>query len=104
MDLEFWRDLTFVIFASLLLLVLLIFIVVSAVGSFLVVKVLSAGRGKLAEVKPKIAMVRETASKVEVGVEKGADAVSAPFIKARGLVNGIRRGATTLFTGRDAGG
>jgi hypothetical protein len=99
-DLAYWRDLTFTVFAVLSAFVLLIFVGVSAAAGYFSVKGLRTGRTKLAEVRPNISHVRETASRVEVGVEKGSDVVATPFIKMRGIINATRRGASTLFTGR----
>lgn len=102
MDLQDWRDLTFIIFAVLMLLVLIAIAVATLIVTFLLIKGVGLGRRKLNEVKPKITPVRVAAGRVEATVEKGSDAVASPFIKLNGLINAVRKGAETLVTGRDA--
>ncbi|MPZ23000.1 MAG: hypothetical protein GEU28_05535 [Dehalococcoidia bacterium] len=101
MDLETWRDLAFVIFAVLLLLVLLALLVASGALLFAVLKLRGVVRSKLAETRPRVSAAREMLVKAERGVDRASDGVASPFIKLNGLIGAVRRGATTLVTGRD---
>ena len=101
MDLQDWRDLTFTVFASLMVIVLIIFTVVAVVSSYFVIKGLITGRRKLAEARPRVTTIRQTAAQVEVGAGKVSDSVASPFIKIRGLTNAVKEGAMALVGGRD---
>ena len=104
MDLEDWRDLTFTIFAALLIVVLLLLTAIAVAVSYLVIKGLSLGRSKLAEARPTVSTIRQATAKVEAGASNASDTVASPFIKARGLVNAVKEGAMALVRGREAGG
>lgn len=101
MDLQDWRDLTFTVFASLMVVVLILFTLAAAAGAYFLIKGLLTGRRKLAEARPTVTTVRQTAARVEVGATRVSDTVATPFIKARGLANAVKEGARALVGVRD---
>ncbi|HEX5940300.1 MAG TPA: hypothetical protein VFZ12_08055 [Dehalococcoidia bacterium] len=103
MDLQDWRDLTFTVFGTLMIITLILMTVVAAVASYFMVKGLTIGRTKLAEARPTVTNVRQVAARVEAGASKTSDTVATPFIKLRGLMNAVKEGAMTLVRGRDEG-
>jgi hypothetical protein len=103
LDLEDWRDLTFTVFGSLMIVTLILFTAVAVVGAYFVVKGLSLGRTKLAEARPTVTTVRQVAMKAEAGASKTSDVVASPFIKIKGLANAVKAGAETLVRGPEDG-
>jgi hypothetical protein len=104
LDLADWRDLTFTVFGTLMVIVLILFTAVAAVASYFVIRGLLASRRKLAEARPTATTIRQTAARVEVGAGKVSDAVASPFIKVRGLANAVKEGAIALVGGREGRG
>ena len=101
MDLADWRDLTFTIFAIVSVIVITVLIVAAATVTVVTVRGLRAARLKLNESRPRIHAARDAAIAAESKVSKASDAVASPFIRVGGIVNAVKKGATTLVGGRE---